>query len=59
MQTPLLGKAADAISLGEPVWFRHAKAGEIAEHAQEVIAVRDGDIIDHWSTYRGKGLIFT
>lgn len=59
VQTPLLGKTADAISLGDPVWFRHAKAGEIAEHTQEVIAVRDGAIIAHWPTYRGKGLIFT
>lgn len=59
VQTPLLGKAANAISLGDPVWFRHAKAGEIAEHTQEVIAVRGGDIIAHWPTYRGKGLIFT
>lgn len=59
VQTPLVGKAADSIALGDPVWFRHAKAGETAEHAGEVIVVRGGDIIAHWPTYRGKGLIFT
>lgn len=59
VQTPLVGKAADAIALGDPVWFRHAKAGETAEHANEVIAVRNGRVIGQWPTYRGKGLIFT
>lgn len=59
VQTPLVGKAADAVELGNPVWFRHAKAGEIAEHANEVIVVRNGEVIAHWPTYRGKGLIFT
>ena len=31
VQTPLLGKAAAALRVGDRVWFRHAKAGELCE----------------------------
>jgi D-serine deaminase-like pyridoxal phosphate-dependent protein len=31
VQTPLLGAAADTLAIGDRVWFRHAKAGELCE----------------------------
>ena len=31
VQTPLLGPAADELRIGDRVWFRHAKAGELCE----------------------------
>lgn len=31
VQTPLLGAPADDLLLGDKVWFRHAKAGELCE----------------------------
>ena len=31
VQTPLAGKAAAALQVGDRVWFRHAKAGELCE----------------------------
>ena len=31
VQTPLLGSAADDLLIGDKVWFRHAKAGELCE----------------------------
>jgi D-serine deaminase-like pyridoxal phosphate-dependent protein len=31
VQTPLRGAAADALAIGDRVWFRHAKAGELCE----------------------------
>src|SRR5262245_14192151 len=31
VQTPLLGAAADGLQIGDRVWFRHAKAGELCE----------------------------
>ena len=36
VQTPLVGPAAAACALGDRVWFRHAKAGELCEHVNEV-----------------------
>ena len=36
VQTPLVGPAADALRLGDRVWFRHAKAGELCEHVNEL-----------------------
>ena len=32
VQTPLAGPGASALLVGELVWFRHAKSGEVAEH---------------------------
>lgn len=59
VQTPLSGGAAELMNVGDRVWFRHAKAGEVAEHANEAIVVKQGKILGHWATYRGKGLLFT
>ena len=36
MQTPLRGAAADRLAVGDRVWFRHAKAGELCEHVERV-----------------------
>ncbi len=53
VQTPLT--RASALGVGDRVWFRHTKAGELAEHLNEVALV-DGDrIIDMLPTYRGEG----
>lgn len=58
VQTPLLGDAADGLDLGDRVWFRHTKSGEIAEHANTVLVV-DGDaVVDEIPTYRGEGKCF-
>lgn len=53
VQTPLT--RASGLSVGDRVWFRHTKAGELAEHLNEV-AIVDGDRIDDTvPTYRGEG----
>ena len=36
VQTPLLGAAADRLRIGDRVWFRHAKAGELCERFNEL-----------------------
>lgn len=51
VQTPLHG--AD-LNVGELVWFRHAKAGEMTEHVDYLLAV-DGQQTEQWTTYRGQG----
>ena len=58
MQTPLIGPAADALRLGDRVWFRHAKAGEMCEHVNELHLVSGDSVADTVPTYRGEGRTF-
>jgi D-serine deaminase-like pyridoxal phosphate-dependent protein len=57
VQTPLLGPAAEQLRPGDRVWFRHAKAGELCEHVNELQLV-DGDTAAPTPTYRGEGHAF-
>ncbi|GGQ70369.1 amino acid deaminase/aldolase [Couchioplanes azureus] len=57
VQTPLIGAVADQLRPGDRVWFRHAKAGELCEHVNEVHLV-DGDTATPAPTYRGEGYAF-
>ena len=57
VQTPLVGAAAATLRPGDRVWFRHAKAGELCEHVNEVHLV-DGDTAAPAPTYRGEGFAF-
>jgi D-serine deaminase-like pyridoxal phosphate-dependent protein len=56
VQTPLHG--AGGLRVGDRVWFRHAKAGELCERFSEVHLVRGGDVVDTVPTYRGEGKTF-
>lgn len=58
VQTPVVGKAADALRLGDRVWLRHAKAGELAERFQEYHLVRGDRVERTVPTYRGEGVNF-
>lgn len=51
VQTPLRG--AD-LNVEDLVWFRHAKAGEMTENVDHLLAVGP-DGVDVWDTYRGQG----
>jgi D-serine deaminase-like pyridoxal phosphate-dependent protein len=57
VQTPLIGAAAARLRPGDRVWFRHAKAGELCEHVNELQLV-DGDTATPTPTYRGEGHAF-
>lgn len=58
VQTPLRGRPARELQVGQQVWLRHAKAGELAEHINQVHVV-DGDQVSAvLSTYRGEGQAF-
>ncbi|MGY0057061.1 amino acid deaminase/aldolase [Streptomyces sp. LZ34] len=55
VQTPLLGTPADDLLIGDKVWFRHAKAGELCERF-DVLHLVDGDqVVGSVPTYRGEG----
>jgi D-serine deaminase-like pyridoxal phosphate-dependent protein len=58
VQTPLLGPAADQLRVGDRVWFRHAKAGELAEHFAMLHLVSGDQRIGFAPTYRGESRAF-
>jgi D-serine deaminase-like pyridoxal phosphate-dependent protein len=58
VQTPLLGAAADALALGDRVYMRHAKAGELCERFASVHVLEGERIVDQLPTYRGEGQSF-
>lgn len=58
VQTPLRGPAARTLRVGDRVWLRHTKAGELAEHLDAYVVV-DGDrVTGELPTYRGEGKVF-
>jgi D-serine deaminase-like pyridoxal phosphate-dependent protein len=58
VQTPLLGPAATTLSIGDRVYLRHAKAGELCERFDLLHLVEGGEIVDVVPTYRGEGRAF-
>lgn len=58
VQTPLKGAAAGRISLGDRIWFRHAKAGELAERFTHLALVDGVAVVGEAATYRGEGQCF-
>lgn len=58
VQTPLLGTAADGLAIGDRVWFRHAKAGELCERFDTLHLVEGEHVTASVSTYRGEGRTF-
>ncbi|MBM7863638.1 D-serine deaminase-like pyridoxal phosphate-dependent protein [Lentzea nigeriaca] len=58
VQTPVLGQAAHGMRLGDQVWLRHAKAGELCERVNVLHLVSGHQIVDQVPTYRGEGHAF-
>ena len=58
VQTPLLGDAADRLRIGERVWFRHAKAGELCERFALLHLVEGDRVVEAVPTYRGEEKTF-
>jgi D-serine deaminase-like pyridoxal phosphate-dependent protein len=58
VQTPLLGAVADTLALGQRVYFRHAKAGELCERFETLHLIQDGRVVEEAPTYRGEGQCF-
>lgn len=62
VQTPLTGAAAGVLRIGDRVWLRHTKSGELSEHVDVFHLV---DLVDGRATvvgttpgYRGEGKVF-
>ncbi|MFN8160912.1 MAG: amino acid deaminase/aldolase [Solirubrobacterales bacterium] len=58
VQTPLLGPPADSLRLGDRVYLRHAKAGELCERFDTLYLLEGGQIVEEAPTYRGEGKAF-
>ena len=55
MQTPVIGAAAASLRIGDDVYLRHAKAGELCERFDSLHLVQRQRIVDEVPTYRGEG----
>jgi D-serine deaminase-like pyridoxal phosphate-dependent protein len=58
VQTPLRGPGAARLRIGDRVWMRHAKAGELCERFDVLHLVRGGRRVATVPTYRGEGRAF-
>jgi D-serine deaminase-like pyridoxal phosphate-dependent protein len=55
VQTPVIGREMD---VGDRVYFRHAKAGELCERFNTLLLVEGDRVVDEVPTYRGEGCSF-
>jgi len=58
VQTPIQGDAARELKVGDRVWFRHTKAGELSERLNAFAVVENGEVVEQLPTYRGEGKAF-
>ncbi|MGG5259107.1 alanine racemase [Phycicoccus avicenniae] len=55
VQTPVEGEGVERLGIGDRVWMRGAKAGELLERFDALHLVRGGELVDTVPTYRGEG----
>jgi D-serine deaminase-like pyridoxal phosphate-dependent protein len=58
VQSPVRGAAADRLAIGDRVWLRHAKAGELCERFDVLHLVDGEEVVDAVPTYRGEARTF-
>jgi D-serine deaminase-like pyridoxal phosphate-dependent protein len=58
VQTPLLYNGPEELKIGDPIFFRHSKAGELCERFNELVMIRGGKVAGTVKTYRGEGKCF-
>jgi D-serine deaminase-like pyridoxal phosphate-dependent protein len=58
VQTPIRYRGEERLELGDPIFFRHAKAGELCERVNVLHLVSAGRIVERAATYRGEGMCF-
>ena len=58
VQTPVVGRAAGELRVGDRVWLRHTKAGELAERFTDYHVIEDDRVTRTVPTYRGEGRSF-
>jgi D-serine deaminase-like pyridoxal phosphate-dependent protein len=58
VQTPIRYDGPNSLQLGNPIFMRHSKAGELCERFTHLLLVANGAIVDEVTTYRGDGQCF-
>jgi len=58
VQTPVSGSAAGGLRVGDNVYMRHAKAGELCERFETLYLVEGDELVGEVPTYRGEGRCF-
>jgi D-serine deaminase-like pyridoxal phosphate-dependent protein len=58
VQTPVRFPPSVRLAIGDPVFFRHAKAGELCERFDTLVLLAGGVVVDEVRTYRGDGCTF-
>jgi D-serine deaminase-like pyridoxal phosphate-dependent protein len=58
VQTPLSGTPARDLEIGDRVYMRHTKAGELCERFDALHLVEGNEVVDVVPTYRGEGQTF-
>lgn len=58
VQTPVVYRGPEALAPGDPIFMRHAKAGELCEHFNALLLVAGGAVVGELPTYRGEGMAF-
>lgn len=58
VQTPIHYSGKEVLKIGDPIFMRHAKAGELCERFNDLYLLSKGEIIHTVPTYRGQGKCF-
>lgn len=58
VQTPIIYNGIENLYIGDPVFMRHSKAGELCERFNSLFLVSQGKIVEEVKTYRGEGMCF-
>jgi D-serine deaminase-like pyridoxal phosphate-dependent protein len=58
VQTPIHYSGDVSLHLGDPIFLRHSKAGELCERFNALLLVSDGAVSGQAATYRGEGQAF-
>ncbi|GGH28861.1 amino acid aldolase [Paenibacillus segetis] len=58
VQTPIRYNGQETLELGDPIFMRHSKAGELCERFTHLYYISNGSIVGETTTYRGDGLCF-
>jgi D-serine deaminase-like pyridoxal phosphate-dependent protein len=58
VQTPVSGGPARELRVGDRVYLRHAKAGELCERFDRLHVIEGGELVDELPTFRGEGRAF-
>jgi len=58
VQTPIRYNGPLSLNIGDPIFMRHSKAGELCERFTHLYLVSNGSVVDKVTTYRGDGQCF-